>query len=68
MGGVNVILIVGLSPPPIPTRIANKLAQVEAIQEFITHSGSKLKTFHVPSIIAVGVALGGCSVVSRYIL
>ncbi|TYJ57935.1 hypothetical protein B9479_001290 [Cryptococcus floricola] len=36
----------------------NVILIVEAIQEFVTHKGSDLKTFHLASIIAVAVAFG----------
>ncbi|EIW72087.1 hypothetical protein TREMEDRAFT_66707 [Tremella mesenterica DSM 1558] len=34
----------------------NVILIVESIQEFITHSGDELQQFHLPSIIAVGIA------------
>ncbi|ODN94777.1 cation diffusion facilitator 1 [Cryptococcus wingfieldii CBS 7118] len=36
----------------------NVILIVQAIQEFVTHKGSDLKTFHLASIIAVAVAFG----------
>ncbi|WVQ84611.1 hypothetical protein IAT38_006766 [Cryptococcus sp. DSM 104549] len=36
----------------------NVILIVEAIQEFVTHSGDDLKEFHLTSIIAVAVAFG----------
>jgi len=41
-----------------------RVLQVEAIQEFITHKGSDTKNFHFASIIAVGVALCTCPAAS----
>jgi hypothetical protein len=59
MGGVNVILIVRYQI--LYARSVDRRWQVEAIQEFVTHSGTELKPFHLASILAVAAAFGELS-------
>lgn len=41
----------------------NLILIVQSIQEFITHKGDDVNKFHLPSIIAVGVAFGRSKIV-----
>lgn len=36
----------------------NLIVIVESVQRLVTHSGSDLNTLHIPSLVAVGAALG----------
>ena len=55
MTSVNVILIVSAS---ICGSVSHVDMQVQSIQEFVTHKGDDVNNLHLPSIIAVCVALG----------